>query len=552
MKSLLLLILLGISQVTLAQGLKVKFVKETVSGIDAFQAPIDNNGHPCGLVKVQTTLSDLTFSGNVVGNVENKTNEYYVYLAKGSNSLVVKSPNFLPLSISFIDYGISEIESKATYVVNLKELSFNKKKTGVLLNVKPREAMVFIDNNLIENNESNGAYSLFLPKGDYSLRVECKGYRSSAQFIQPGKGTLNLNVELESLMAELEVSCMTSSAEIYVNGEKKGTGSWKGELPAGTYLLEAKKDGFVDVSQNITLSEKDNRLYSFPQLKRSNGKIFVISDPEGCIVTLDGNRVNNTVENVPTGKHIIQLSMPFGYKDAKTEIDVIANKCDTVKFKLEPTNSLYERAFQGDYVAQFKLAQEREKSKHYNKKDSIESNYWYDLLLSNIDQIGQDVLLKYGSEIEWHYVVFGDINKRLKILLKREEIHSKSESREEAQTRYGSIAECYENMAKYDKAIFWRKKALKSADQGTRNLCYKNLAKTYEIAGDKINAILFWKKVAMDGGDWGTVDLADAYYRLGYKTEAIRCYKDLLNNWDERIYKELKNEWRKKIRELDK
>ena len=50
----------------------------------------------------------------------------------------------------------------------------------------------------------------------------------------------------------------------------------------------------------------------------------------------------------------------------------------------------------------------------------------------------------------------------------------------------------------------------------------------------------------------GTVDLADAYYRLGYKTEAIRCYKDLLNNWDERIYKELKNEWRKKIRELDK
>ena len=50
-------------QVALAQGIKVKEVKETVSGSDAFHAPIDLNGNPCGLVKVVSTIQDLTFDG---------------------------------------------------------------------------------------------------------------------------------------------------------------------------------------------------------------------------------------------------------------------------------------------------------------------------------------------------------------------------------------------------------------------------------------------------------------------------------------------------------
>ena len=52
------------------QGLKISEVKETISGTDAFHAPTDKNGFPCGLIKVQSVIPDLSFRGDVVGEVE--------------------------------------------------------------------------------------------------------------------------------------------------------------------------------------------------------------------------------------------------------------------------------------------------------------------------------------------------------------------------------------------------------------------------------------------------------------------------------------------------
>ena len=106
MKNVVLLFLFFVCLNIFPQGVKVKEVKETVSGSDAFHAPMDENGHPCGLVKVLTTIGDLTFEGNVKGVVENKTNEYHVFLSRGSDMLIIKRSHILPLTIKFKDYGI--------------------------------------------------------------------------------------------------------------------------------------------------------------------------------------------------------------------------------------------------------------------------------------------------------------------------------------------------------------------------------------------------------------------------------------------------------------
>ena len=83
------------------------------------QQRVDLNGTPCALVKVQTNTKGVQFEGNVMGAVENKKNEYWVYLVSGSYMMQIKHPGFLPLLVNFRDYGIRNVEPNATYELKL-------------------------------------------------------------------------------------------------------------------------------------------------------------------------------------------------------------------------------------------------------------------------------------------------------------------------------------------------------------------------------------------------------------------------------------------------
>ena len=84
-----LLSVLFISVLSYSQGFKIEEFKQNINDGSAFHAPMDADGHPCGLVKVRTDDDKLQFGGNIIGKVENKMNEYWVFLSPGSNSLVV-------------------------------------------------------------------------------------------------------------------------------------------------------------------------------------------------------------------------------------------------------------------------------------------------------------------------------------------------------------------------------------------------------------------------------------------------------------------------------
>jgi hypothetical protein len=79
---------------------------------------LDTQGTPCALVKVQMAVQGADFSGAIVGAVENKMNEYWVYMPMDSYKLSVKTPDFLPLEINFrdlMDDRHFSVKSLATY-----------------------------------------------------------------------------------------------------------------------------------------------------------------------------------------------------------------------------------------------------------------------------------------------------------------------------------------------------------------------------------------------------------------------------------------------------
>jgi tetratricopeptide (TPR) repeat protein len=360
-----LFLLMGLCcQIAFPQGFKVKEFLQNINDGSAFNAPLDEAGHPCGLIKVRSDNGELKFNGNIVGDVENKTNEYWVFMAQGSKTLNILHPNFLPITVDFAAFGIDEVASKATYILTLSEQKFKKEKCGLVTTVKPETASLFINDVLIENISGNGLYQLYLPKGDYVCRIEQKGFRPNVQVVTTGKGTQNLNVELESVMAEFEVKCKTGTAEIYIDGERKGNGFWKGTIFAGEHQIEARQQNYESNIQTISIAEKESQTFVIPELKRSMGKLRIQTTPNNLPVSVDGKYVGMSpcTIDIETGNHYFSCKT-YGYAQYRSDFDVKSGKQTDLSVMMSIDNEiddydkeLYIKAYNGDQEAISELA----------------------------------------------------------------------------------------------------------------------------------------------------------------------------------------------------
>ena len=535
MKKVLTFFFLFSNIVSFSQGIKVINIQETNSGTDAFHAPLDKNGHPCGLAKVQSVIPDLSFRGDVVGEVVAENNEYKVFLAKGSKQLVIKRPELLPLVINFPDYGIEEISSKATYNIKLKEVSLNPIKNLLVINVKPNTANVYIDDMIIDNENGDGGYRLLLPKGDHIYKIEAKGYRTMASVVKTGKGAQTINAELESLLADIDITCPTSGASIYVDGEKVGVGSWKGKLPAGRYKIETKLDGFLPIDKSIELGEKDNQVLSIPAMKRATINLDVTTNIKNAEVYLDGNKVSNPkhISNVPTGKHVIKVKAPFGYKEIEKTITISSDNDNSLKVDLEPIDDIYAKAFSGDINAQAEICKARYESSKYNKSDSIERNYWYDRIYDNLDKLNKKALEKV-----WYYDgpcqcdIYGIYE-----YIKRDKLKSIKFLQRVIKLGYMEYDELtglsYE-LGRYEDAILYGTKAINYPDYDCyfdsriTDACFKlkDVNKGISIIKSAIEET--WdepsKGVVYEG-------IGDIYFKIHNKSQAGQYYKKSLQLW---------------------
>ena len=111
----LVLLFVAISS-ALAQELTVKSFNLAGSDLTAQTQPRkDLNDRNCALIKVGIGLQGVQFEGGIMGNVENKTGEYWVYMPQGNRQLKVKHTNYAPVMVTFADYGVEKLESNRTY-----------------------------------------------------------------------------------------------------------------------------------------------------------------------------------------------------------------------------------------------------------------------------------------------------------------------------------------------------------------------------------------------------------------------------------------------------
>ena len=116
MRKLLLSLFMLFAAVSSAQKLAVESFRLAGSDLTAQTQPRkDLNDRNCALIKVGLGLQGVQFEGGIMGNVENKTGEYWVYMPQGNRQLKVKHTNYAPVMVTFDDYGVEKLESNRTY-----------------------------------------------------------------------------------------------------------------------------------------------------------------------------------------------------------------------------------------------------------------------------------------------------------------------------------------------------------------------------------------------------------------------------------------------------
>lgn len=494
-----------------AQKLTVESMKAAPYDISASQYERkDLNQQPCALVKVQLAGIGAEFEGNVIGKSEYKTGEYWVYMSEQSYMLTVKHPNFVPLAVNFRDYGIKGVEQKVTYVLtlNIPQAGTQPLDDGMrylAMTVAPANATVYIDNQ--PQVVQNGTLSMLLSMGSHTYRVESPAYETKTSTFNVGNDKVVLDVKLTSTMATLSVSTATSGTQIYINDQQRGTSSWQGTLPPGTYRVEGRLAGHRTHRQNVTLASRDQQQVTIPALVAITGMLNVNVQPMNAEVWLDGSRLGTSPDifrNITVGSHSVELRYT-GYTSKKERVTIEEGQTAMLTTSLIRIPS-EDAEIEGKTPSQiYDLAYDYDMGQNGKVRDDAKVVKYYTIAAEKGNAKAQ-------CNLGWMYLIGDGVTQDNAKALKWLKM-SAEQGYASGQVYYGMMFDWGRGVTQSDtEAVKWYRKA---AEQGNSygQFWYGYMYDSGRGVTQDYAAAVKWYKKAADKGD------ADAQCNLGLKYE---------------------------------
>ena len=149
-----------------------------------------------------------------------------------------------------------------------------------------------------------------LASGTHTVRIVKNLYKTF-----DGKVTISDGQTLEyapSLVADFANVTLNvgSDCDIYINGERKGKNSWRGDLATGAYIFEARKQGHTttSISKTIAATPAQQR-YDIPTPKPILGTLNLLSTPNMADVYVDDKLVGQTplMLDLIIGQHEVKV-----------------------------------------------------------------------------------------------------------------------------------------------------------------------------------------------------------------------------------------------------
>ena len=204
----------------------------------------------------------------------------------------------------------------------------------VVFEVEPKNAVVMISNQPYTLQE--GAMMIVLPNGTYNYTVSAAGYHAMSDTFTVAGSKVEKRITLKADNTTVTLTA-PNSAEIWINGTKRGVGSWSGALASGTYIFEARKDGHQSGKLTKTISSTPaTQSYTLPAPTPITGALTITSIPLMAEVSLDGTPAGRTpldLKNIITGSHTISISKA-GYNTYTQTVVIAESKTTTLNATL--------------------------------------------------------------------------------------------------------------------------------------------------------------------------------------------------------------------------
>lgn len=310
---------------------------------------VDGSGSLYAIIKVTSNnpddrLNEYNFSfGNLRHIVEEHDDELWIYVQKNAKMVTISRAGYTTIS----KYDLkTTIESGRTYVMQLSTTGPVVYTQMVQFVVMPAnvDAVVMVKSSrqdateeLLGTVDATGQVAKSLPFGTYTYKVITGNYH-----VSEGRFTLKDRTQIykEEVTLRPNFSTITlrtnPDAEIYVNGEKIGIGSWTGILRTGNYQVECRQERHKSTNQYISVEENKNRTIDLTPPTPITGTVAITSRPLGASITIDGKDYGMTPQNINDiiiGHHTVTLSKR-NYKTENLPIEVLENQTADVDVTL--------------------------------------------------------------------------------------------------------------------------------------------------------------------------------------------------------------------------
>ena len=205
----------------------------------------------------------------------------------------------------------------------------------VVFIVNPSNAIVMIGNQ--PYSLQDGAMMEVLAAGTYNYTVTAAGYHSQSGTFSVAGEKVEKHITLTADSAFVLLTA-PDNAEIWINGTKRGNGTWRGTLNSGNYIFEARKAGHKSskISQYIA-SNNAHQSFDLPAPTPIVGSLVVSGTPIAAEVTLDGKSIGTMPikkDKLLVGSHTLTISKS-GYQTETRTITIAEGKTTTENVALK-------------------------------------------------------------------------------------------------------------------------------------------------------------------------------------------------------------------------
>lgn len=356
MRKLYTLLILLYTSILSAQNVAVQsFVLDETDVTANLQGStvLDQNGEKCALIKIYTTATGFAFDVGslVVQKVEQHTGQIWVYVPHG-----VKRITMSHSQLGNCEYVFPmPVQRARTYKMELMagqvQTTVKRAVTSqyVVFKISPAKATIEINDQTLD--AVDGGASIRLPFGSYNYTVRAQRYKSTVGKVQVNdpKNKHVVNVSLEPAFSNVTMS-VDADAEIWINDQKKGVRTFKGELSYGTYLVECRQEGHQSSQKEITLTKENaDQVVTLPVPTPIYGAIDVNSSPIECDVYVDNVKVGTTpmlLEQCLIGNHTIRVAKQ-GYTEFMNTVTVREGQTENIMARLNSGRQITITSEQG-------------------------------------------------------------------------------------------------------------------------------------------------------------------------------------------------------------